>query len=150
MGALWWNCRTITQTYLCSILTPSSSVSTSLLSLSHCCLHPVSRLSPSVSAAAAADASLLLLLSCQLPRRWRCHGYIAAGQISWCLVPFRHVHKSLLQPSSPHPPVSERSCGPPSSCFALFLLVFVVFLSCHFLMQPSLISSLTRKQVTWD
>lgn len=38
--------------------------------------------------------SLSPLLSCQLPRRRCCHGYRAAGQISWCLVSFRHVHKS--------------------------------------------------------
>lgn len=38
--------------------------------------------------------SLPPLLSCQLPRRQCCHGYRAAGQISWCLVSFRHVHKS--------------------------------------------------------
>lgn len=48
---------------------------------------------------AAPPHTLLLLfppsLSCQLPRRRCCHGYRAAGQISWCLVSFRRVHRSL-------------------------------------------------------
>lgn len=35
------------------------------------------------------------LLSCQLPWRQCCHGDRAAGQISWCLVLLRRVHKSF-------------------------------------------------------
>lgn len=72
------------------------------LSLPIIFLHPPTPTSPlSLSSAvfpsplSLLSTSLLPRLSCQLPRRQRCHGYRAAGQISWCLVSFRHVHKSL-------------------------------------------------------
>lgn len=40
-------------------------------------------------------ASHFPLLSCQLPWRQCCHGDRAAGQISWCLVLLRRMHKSV-------------------------------------------------------
>lgn len=87
-----------------SLLSPPSS--------SHCCC--------------CRRFSLLPLLSCQLPRRQGCHGYGAAGQISWCLVSFRHVHKSLLLYVRPAP---SEAC-----LWSLAALVFLAsFLALFFL-----------------
>lgn len=99
-------------------------------------LHPSPPHPPSLSSAVfplsplSAAASLFPLLSCQLPRRQCCHGYRAAGQISWCLVSFRHVHKSVSCMRALFLPFPSEAClwslrllfssRPLSPCFFFF------------------------------